>query len=203
MINKIFNMSNPITNYINKRKGDKRSSMIIDNFDMSKISFDEQSESNSLVETNIKRFEGSMPIKSIQYKKEHKNTHVCEICNSVNSNNNFIILNCGHIYHINCLVECHYENLDKYAVIDEHFIDSCVCLMCHERMELEDISHIHNKFLKTTKICLTKQQENIDLVDKQMEKLKDELRTLMEYKQRLEHQKERSKQITISINLHN
>ena len=125
--------------------------------------------------------------------------HTCEICNT-KDNNNYMILNCKHIYHINCLVDYHYSSSNKYGVVDQDFINSCKCLICNEQMEIEDISHIHNKFLKITNINILKQHDNIIHLDKQITKLKDEMRIIMEYKQRLEHQKERSKQITICMN---
>lgn len=216
-------MNNPISKFIDKRKKQNRQSMIIDNFYTSDSDDKIDSESNSsLVEMNIKHFEEqtlkeqyiyqqqeqqkahnsltSTECENKSYRKDFCKNHMCEICNNSKDINNYMILNCGHIYHINCLVECHYSNSNKYGVIDQDFINSCTCLICNEHMEIEDISHIHNKFVKSTNMNISKQQDNIFQVEKQINKLKDEMRTLMEYKQRLEHQKERSKQITISMN---
>ena len=60
--------------------------------------------------------------------------------------------------------------------------------------------YIHNKFYKSTKEYLVKQDDRIDIIGKQMSKLKEELRICYDYKQRLEQQREKSKQITVTIN---
>ena len=111
-----------------------------------------------------------------------------------------MILTCGHIFHIRCLVDNHYTDANKYGVIDEEYFNSRCCLVCDKQMEMEDILYIHNKFYKNTKEYLNKQEENIQRLDKQMSKIKDELRICYEYKQKLEHQREKSKQIAITIN---
>jgi uncharacterized protein (DUF3084 family) len=67
-------------------------------------------------------------------------------------------------------------------------------------MEMEDILYIHNKFYKNTKEYLIKQQDDIERLDKQITKLRDELRNVYEYRQKLERQRDKSKQITVTIN---
>ena len=102
----------------------------------------------------------------------------------------------------------YYLDFDKYpknkielsGVIDEEYFNSRHCNVCNTQMEMEDILYIHNKFYKNTKDFLAKQEENIQRLDRQMTKLKEELRICYEYKQKLEHQRERSKQITVTIN---
>jgi hypothetical protein len=141
----------------------------------------------------------------IMYKKIHNiksnKEHSCNLCDNKNNvKDTFMILTCGHIFHITCLVDDHYSEANKYGVIDEAYFNSRCCLVCDAQMEMEDILYIHNKFYKSTKENLVKQQNHIDVLDKQMTKLKDELRTCYEYKQRLEHQREKSKQITVTIN---
>jgi hypothetical protein len=139
-----------------------------------------------------------------QYTKSNKSendNHKCNLCgNKQNVKDSYMILTCGHIFHIRCLVDNHYTDANKYGVIDEEYFNSRCCLVCNKQMEIEDILYIHNKFYKNTKEYLTKQQENIERLDKQMSKLKDELRVCYEYKQKLEHQREKSKQITVTIN---
>ena len=56
------------------------------------------------------------------------------------------------------------------------------------------------KFTKSTKEQLKYQSDQIDILDKQMSKLKDEMRVQLEYKQRLEDKRNKSKQITITLN---
>lgn len=127
--------------------------------------------------------------------------HVCNLCcNQTAIKDTFMILSCQHIFHIKCLVDNHYIDANKFGVIDEEYLNSRKCTVCNKQMEMEDILYIHNKFYKNTKEYITKQDEIIKQLDKQMTKLKDELRTCYEYKQKLEHQREKSRQITMTLN---
>lgn len=127
--------------------------------------------------------------------------HICNLCaNENNVQDSFMILTCGHIFHIRCLVDNHYSEANKFGVIDEQYFKSRKCLVCTTQMETEDILYIHNKFYKSTKDYITKQEEHIEKLDKQMTKLKDELRSCYEYKQGLEQKRDKSKQIAVIIN---
>jgi hypothetical protein len=133
--------------------------------------------------------------------QNNRDGHICNLCYNQNATKDtFMILNCQHIFHIKCLVDNHYLDANKFGVIDEEYLNSRKCTVCNKQMEMEDILHIHNKFYKNTKEYITKQDEIIKQLDKQMSKIKDELRTCYEYKQRLEHQREKSRQITVTIN---
>lgn len=152
-------------------------------------------ETNSTVSKNIQKFNQSKPtFKSINYE--------CFKCkNNSTRNESFMILNCSHIFHIECLVEIHFEEFTNCrGIIDEVFIDNCKCMVCDQKMDIEDILHIHNKFTKCTKKQVTFQTDQINLLDKQMSKLKEEMRIQLEYKQRLEDKRNKSKQITITLN---
>lgn len=127
---------------------------------------------------------------------KHINAHTCGLClNKNNIKDSFMILTCGHIFHIKCLA----EQFDS-DIIDEGYFNSKCCIVCHVKMEIEDILYIHNKFYKNTMEYISKHEKHIDILDKQLTRLKDELRTSYEYKQRLEHQREKSKQIIVTIN---
>jgi hypothetical protein len=129
------------------------------------------------------------------------NEHTCNLChNQHNIKDSFMILTCGHIFHIRCLVDNHYTDANRYGVIDEEYLNSRICSVCTKQMEMEDILYIHNKFYKNTKEYINKQDDIIEQLDKQMTKLKEELRVCYEYKQKLEHQREKSRQITVTIN---
>lgn len=133
--------------------------------------------------------------------KTQQKQHVCNICfNKKSTKDTFMILTCGHIFHIKCLVNSHYSDANKYGIIDEKYFNSRCCLVCTNQMEMEDILYVHNKFYKNTKEHLVQQDLRIDIIDKQLTKLKEELRVCYDYKQRLEQQREKSKQITVTIN---
>jgi hypothetical protein len=154
----------------------------------------------SIVNKHIQKFQ--VPIQVKQTHKTKNVTHDCYKCkNGGNKNDPFMILNCGHIFHIGCLVEIHFDEFTNCGgIIDERFIKNCTCMVCNEQMEVEDIVHMHNKFTKSTKEQLKYQSDQIDILDKQMSKLKDEMRVQLEYKQRLEDKRNKSKQITITLN---
>lgn len=250
---------NKLTDFMSKRKKDKRQSLMIDNFDyqQTKEQFDEKihlkrngtlrRNSLDILEMLNKDYEEQDKIESFsEYSKDSKDSkdsmdepwninkdsivnkhiqkfqevpsreefkqspktksknvnHDCYKCkNGGNKNDPFMILNCGHIFHIGCLVEIHFDEFTHCGgIIDERFIKNCICTVCDEQMEVEDILHMHNKFTKSTKEQLKYQSDQIDILDKQMSKLKDEMRIQLEYKQRLEDKRNKSKQITITLN---
>lgn len=119
----------------------------------------------------------------------------CDLCDTENTDN-FIILPCGHIFHIKCLADTHLIN----GIIDEEFLSTRVCLVCNIPIEIEDLLYIHNKFYRNTKEYITKHQENVDKLNKEMTKIKDELRICYESQQKLELQRSKCKQITVTIN---
>ena len=80
-----------------------------------------------------------------------------------------MILNCGHIFHIGCLVEIHFDEFTHCGgIIDERFIKNCICTVCDEQMEVEDILHMHNKFTKSTKEKLNNEIKNIHLYQRKL-----------------------------------
>jgi len=226
---------NKLTDFMVKRKKDKRQSLIIDNFsynysedneqhnqviirrnslkdqvcisqeESSSVYSEEVSHVNSLVHRNVEIFEEQKYKYKQDTQKNYKkqNDFNCTMCKNERSfkNDQYIILSCNHMFHVECLVDIHFDNFDKFGrVIDKKFCENCRCLVCDNQMEIEDIVHIHNKFTKTTKEYIKIQDNNIDELDKKLSKLKDEMRNLLEYKQKLEQKREKSKQITITLN---
>lgn len=253
---------NKLTDFMTKRKKDKRQSLMIDNFnyqqtkeqfeeknhlkrngtlrrnsldilDMLNKDYEEQDKIESFSEYNKEKQNMEDQLKKNQnYLQDHQDTssenselsivnkhiqkfdkpkqtqktknvtHDCYKCkNGGNKNDPFMILNCGHIFHIGCLVEIHFDEFTNCGgIIDSRFINNCICMVCDEQMEVEDILHMHNKYTKSTKEQLKYQSDQIDILDKQMSKLKDEMRIQLEYKQRLEDKRNKSKQITITLN---
>ncbi len=151
--------------------------------------------------SNVYSFEDTHPVHANHTKSQECDDHKCNLCHNKNQiKDGFMILTCGHIFHIRCLVDSHYTDANKCGIIDEEYFNSRICCVCSNQMEMEDILYIHNKFYRNTKEYIVKQDETIEKLDKQMSKLKEELRVCYEYKQRLEHQREKSRQITVTIN---
>jgi hypothetical protein len=119
----------------------------------------------------------------------------CELCKSNSSKDNFFILSCDHIYHIQCLADTHFEDIYKYPVIDNEYFSSRKCNICYKQLQLDEVMYLHGKYLKNTKDFIERHQNSIESLEYQMKKIKDELRVCYEYKHKLEQQREKSKQI--------
>lgn len=130
-----------------------------------------------------------------------QNTFVCETCNESSSNSQFIILNCNHIFHINCLAKIQLKNAINCQVIDnDTFFNKVKCSTCQDHLESSEIMMIHNKFYKGTSVFINDHNKSIDKLEKQINSLKEEMKVCMEYKQKLEFEQQKSKQILTLLN---
>lgn len=203
--------------FIASRKKNRRNSLMIDKFDYSiesrsfddiHHSFSERSERSKAAggdtggvgseaeDGSFRNSVGDGASISTAGKTEymHSSELVCSMCKQDNKKS-LIILSCGHIFHINCLGEAHAQN--KKGVIDKEFLLSQECDVCHKQIDLEDISHIHNKYLKSLKTSIEEKDTDISLLNKKMSIIKEDLRIFYELKQRLESQRDVSKQISM------
>lgn len=129
-------------------------------------------------------------------KKDIKKTDFyCELCKNNSSKDNFFILSCDHIYHIQCLADTHFEDIYKYPIIDTEYFSSRKCNICYKQLQLDEVMYLHGKYLKNTKDFIERHQNSIENLEYQSKKIKDELRVCYEYKHKLEQQREKSKQI--------
>lgn len=120
----------------------------------------------------------------------------CKLClDQYNDKGNYIILSCNHIYHIKCLAEEHFKDVLKYPLIDNEYFESRKCNICLKNLQVEEMMYLHSKFLSNTKELLDKHQININNLEDQMTKIKNDLRTCYDYKHKLEQEREKSKQI--------
>ena len=124
-----------------------------------------------------------------------KSDFYCELCKNNSSKDNFFILSCDHIYHIQCLAETHFEDVYKYPVIDTEYFSSRKCNICYKQLQLDEVMYLHGKYLKNTKDFIERHQNSIEGFEYQLKKMKEELRVCYEYKHKLEQQREKSKQI--------
>ncbi len=124
-----------------------------------------------------------------------KSDFYCELCKNNSSKDNFFILSCDHIYHIQCLAETHFEDVYKYPVIDTEYFSSRKCNICYKQLQLDEVMYLHGKYLKNTKDFIERHQNSIESFEYQLKKMKEELRVCYEYKHKLEQQREKSKQI--------
>lgn len=132
---------------------------------------------------------------------QKQNTFVCETCNMSSSNSQFIILNCNHIFHINCLAKIQLTNAINCQIIDnDTFFNKVKCSTCNDPLESSEIMMIHNKFYKGTSVFITNHNKTINKLESQINCLKEEMKVCMEYKQKLEFEQQKSKQILTLLN---
>jgi chromosome segregation ATPase len=66
-------------------------------------------------------------------------------------------------------------------------------------MKTEELMFLHSKFHASTKEHLESHQASIVNLEERLSKLKEELRSCYDYKNKLEHERERSKQIISTL----
>ncbi len=124
----------------------------------------------------------------------------CKICfNKSGRKDNYIVLSCNHVFHIQCLVENHFNDTNKYPVIDAEYFSTRKCQICSKQLETEELMFLHSKFHSSAKDKLESHQTSIVAIEERLKKLKEELRTCYEYKNKLEHDRETSKQIISTL----
>ena len=127
--------------------------------------------------------------------KEKESLYNCKLCFNKSLKENYMILSCNHIFHIECLAESHFKDVYKYPIIDNEYFSNRKCTTCSEIMQLEEVMYLHGKFLSNTKNLIKKHQTSIEHLEHQMKQIKNELRTCYDYKHKLEQEREKSKQI--------
>lgn len=124
---------------------------------------------------------------------------ICRLCQDTkDTNDNYIILPCKHVYHIKCLYNEYYTT---GPVIDKEYIESRVCLTCNTQVPQEDLLFLHSKFLACSKDDMVVYDNTINKLEEQLKKVKDELSKSYDARQRIQLQRERCKQIVNNITL--
>ena len=121
----------------------------------------------------------------------------CAYCSDKNKNDNFVVLSCNHVFHVSCLAEKQFY--EQSCVIDSDYFDSRKCDVCFAQIQPEELMFIHSKFLNSTKSKMTIHQRAIESLEEKLKHVKDELRVCYDYKQKLEHEREKSKQIVATL----
>lgn len=109
------------------------------------------------------------------------NHHYCQICNKTRSDN-FIILNCNHTFHINCLANFHLGLSSQRN-----------CAYCKTYIEDLELKYLHNKFCDTVSKDIINMKEKLDKLQNKIKKIQESIR-------QTEHEKKRSEVILDSMN---
>lgn len=187
---------------------------MLNNLNMSNATYDDTSCSSSLqsgrVTPLINYYSGDKDV-NIETTQSHgqpqdqptsDNSINCRLCNNSNpnvQNNSYIILSCNHLHHIYCLVDCHYNDNYRFDVINNEYFSTRKCPTCNTTLQTEELMFLHSKFLSYTKDKVESHQTKISNLETQFNKLKEELRVCYEYKQKLDTEREKSKQIVTSL----
>jgi hypothetical protein len=131
----------------------------------------------------------------------NKKSHYCEMCNTESRDSSFVILGCNHSFHINCLANNHHNQAKKCHILDDEFFNSRKCTVCKTQLDSSEIMYIHSKYSKATFNLIATHDVEINKLERQINKLKEEMKTALEYKQKLEFDREKSKQIIVMLNL--
>ena len=127
-------------------------------------------------------------------------TPTCRICeNKSGRQDNYMILSCNHTFHIYCLAETHFNDVYKFHVIDSEYFGTRKCLVCNNLMQTEELMFLHSKFLNGTKDRIDSHNTKIESLEVKLKDVKEDLRVCYEYKHKLEHEREKSKQIVATL----
>lgn len=174
--------------YFNSESSDNEAENSVVRKLINKYQIEDNSEIDSIEATRI--------IEKDKNRQSEIRVITCKLClDQYTDKGNYIILSCNHIYHIKCLAEEHFKDVLKYPLIDNDYFESRKCNICVKNLQAEEMMYLHSKFLSNTKELLDKHQLNINDLEDQMTKIKNDLRTCYDYKHKLEQEREKSKQI--------
>jgi len=161
------------------------------------VSYSSQDSNFESVSKRIGRYEQQI-YKDL--KNDDKEMVSCKICHDKSGqNDNYVILSCNHVFHIQCAAQIHLNDILTYHVIDNEYFSSRKCTICDKVLQTEELMFIHSKHLASTKEKMDIHQQSISKLEQQLKMLKDELRACYEYKHKLEHGREKSKEIVASL----
>jgi len=146
--------------------------------------------------------------RNVKTVKSQYNEIICKICFNNNPQNelktscdNFIILSCNHTFHIKCLAEIQFNDMFKFHVIDSEYFKTRKCMVCTKQLEVEELLFLHSKFLANTKNMIETHDSSIQNLEIKLKKLKDDLRNSYEYRNKLQHERQKSKEIVATLTM--
>ena len=111
------------------------------------------------------------------------NSHYCQICNKTQSDN-FIILNCNHTFHINCLANYHIGPYNQRS-----------CAYCKNYIDDIELKYLHNKFCDNVNKNIININEKLDKLKAKIKKIQESIRQTEHHKQELILEQRRSQAI--------
>lgn len=115
----------------------------------------------------------------------------CHSCNNETIQGPYFVLNCNHIYHVQCLCQSFTSDNEN---IDESLLHK-QCPVCDEQIDIDELQLIHNKMLNKTKQLINLQKTHITKLETQINLITDELNACHLYKEKVDKECEKSLQI--------
>lgn len=164
--------------------------------------YSNQKNMDTNVENNVKKDDHMQHTHTHTNINSQYNKIICKICYNQNSSqsqtqtqDSFIILSCNHTFHIKCLAEFQFNDLYKFNIIDKDYFNTRKCNSCNKELETEELLFLHSKFLSNTKNSVENQDAIIKNLESKLKNLKDDLRKKYEYRNKLQNEREKSKEI--------
>jgi hypothetical protein len=126
----------------------------------------------------------------------------CSMCNEA-KDNQYIVLSCNHLLHVQCTVEKHYRDIgaDMSSVVKitgAHLENLC-CPKCSKAMQMEELMFLYSKHNSGIKEKLQKQQQIVADLELQLNKIKEDLLQQYEKKNSLENQRDTCKRVVSTL----
>ena len=172
-----------------KKDKSKRDSIILG--DSSESKHDSTSESNSVTSrTNYQddmysdidyqtkdNFQNHDPLHILKTTNKSKNIFTCKMCG--NNDPPFVILNCNHIYHINCLAKEQVQSAIQCPILDNDTFFNTIKCNCGEVLEYYEIRRIQDQFYQGTYNYIKTHDLKINKLETQINILKEEMKICM------------------------
>jgi hypothetical protein len=128
------------------------------------------------------------------------NYHYCQICNKTRSDN-FIILNCNHTFHINCLANFHHGYVHVAYHPDQTDVHDMInCAYCHHPIDDLELKYLHNKFYNNVNRNIININQTLKKLQNKIKKIQQSIIETEHHREELLVEQERSKAILNSMN---
>lgn len=123
-----------------------------------------------------------------------KDNYICCKCFKTENNYGFFILQCGHLYHINCIIDDKLNDLYRINNFNE-YVNNIKCEQCKKVLTKNELMYVFNRYNDITIDNIKKYENEIKNLEEKFEKIKQELGACYEYKHQLNTQIETTKHI--------
>lgn len=153
---------------------------------------------------HLRKYYDSMEIETIESTQHNitqkTNGLKCCICeNKKGREDNYVVLSCNHVFHVYCLISIQFHDIYNFHIIDNEYFSSRKCVSCEKSIQMEELMFLHSKFLNGTKDKIEQHNSKIESLENKLKDVKEELRVCYDYKHKLEHEREKSKQIVANL----